>query len=167
MNINILYPGHQCHNWLPVQWVSYRPVLLRNQMRYFSKHKLHAVCKMSVSRSVRLICISHQKQHTEMHINTCSHAIVVPSSALLGACDMHAVFLSQLQQTSIWSCERNSHFVTTDLAAEQHCTEKSSVLLGFGGFAQKTNHAVDHPQRAELTANWFCDTLTDLLDYHW
>jgi len=55
----------------------------------------------------------------------------------LGACDMHAVFSSQLQQTSIWSCERNSHFVTTKLVVDLPCMEKCAVLLGFGGFAQK------------------------------
>lgn len=99
-------------------------------MQYFSKHKLHAVCKMSESRSVR-----YQKQHTEMHIN--SHAIVVPSLVPLGACDMRAVFSSQLQQTSIWSCERNSHFVTTELVVEQHCTEKNLGAFRFQRFCTK------------------------------
>lgn len=78
--------------------------------------------------------MSHQKQR-EMHINR--HAIVVLSLEPLGACDMHAVFSSQLQQTSNWSCERNSHFVTTKLVVELCCMEKYAVLLGFGGFAQK------------------------------
>lgn len=36
MNININYRSHQCHNWLPVQCVSYQPMLLRNQAQYFS-----------------------------------------------------------------------------------------------------------------------------------
>lgn len=80
------------------------------------------------------MCISHQKQSV-MHIN--HHAIVVLSLELLGACGMHAMFSSQLQQTSIWSCERNSHFVTTKLVVELRCMEKCTVLLGFGGFAQK------------------------------
>lgn len=78
------------------------------------------------------MCISHQKQR-EMHINR--HAIVVLSLEPLGACDMHAVFSSQLQQTSNWSCERNCHFVTTKLVVELRCMKTCfktcSVLLGF------------------------------------
>lgn len=79
----------------------------------------------------------HLTSKTEMHINR--HAIVVLSLEPLGACDMRAVFSSQLQQTSISSCERNSHFVTTKLVVELHCMETCfktcSVLLDFGGFA--------------------------------
>ncbi len=94
------------------------------------------------------MCISHQKQQTEMHINTVMLLLCCPWQPLAAK-----VFSSQLQQTSIWSCERNSPFVTTELVVEQRCTEKTLVLLGFRGFAQKTNHTEYHPQRAELTAN--------------
>lgn len=62
-----------------------------------------------------------------------SHAIVVPSLAPLGA----KVFSSQLQQTSIWSCERNSPFVTTELVVEQRCTEKNLGAFRFQRFCTK------------------------------
>ncbi len=116
-------------------------------MQYFSKHKLHAVCKMSVEVCEINVHLTSKTTNRDAHKH--SHAIVVLSLAPLGA----KVFSSQLQQTSIWSCERNPPFVTTELVVEQRCTEKTLVLLGFRGFAQKTNHTEYHPQRVELTAN--------------
>jgi len=136
MNINILYPGHQCHNWLPVQWVSYQSLLLRNLMQYFSKHELHAVCKMSKSRSVRLMCISHQKQR-EMHIN---HHAIGHAGCLWHACcvfksiatDLHLVLWKKFSFCHNKACGRST------LHGEM-CSS-----FRFWRFCTETNRTVDH-----------------------
>lgn len=104
--ININYRSHQCHNWLPVQCVSYLTLLLRKQAQYFSRYRL----QNAGSRSGRLRHSLHQNNKRNMHVHKHdNHGIVVLSFEPLTHVTNAWGVSGQLQQTS-------TYFVTSELA---------------------------------------------------